>query len=249
MIQKEFVPLVEDSIACCCKYFGSRIIAVYLHGSICSGDAIPGISDLDSYIVINDNLTNTDKDFLQDLEWNLQKKYTIVDGVHLSVHTMDELKSDKFTRFILIHNSTLYKGTDIVRTIDSNCKDRYKADKQTAKLRLSFARKCFEDALNGKEPACTGEIPVNTYYAARKFARYFIIIEGAYFLMSLNQFRSFKKECVLSQLKKDLNEYDKVLTLTEKVINNPIETGIKHDDYLKMIQPVVDIMFERIEKS
>ncbi len=248
MIQKEFLSLVEDSISSCYKYFGEKIIAVYLHGSIVQGDAIPGISDFDCYIVADNALTNEDKTYIHSLEDKLQQKYLIVDGVHLSVNTVEELKADKFSRFILMHNSMLYSGVDIVRILNSYC-EGYKPDKQIAKQRLNFARKCFHDALQGNQPACTGEIPENTYYVARKLARYFIIIEGAYFLMSLNKFVSFEKEKVLSQLKENTTGYEEILDLTEKVILNPIDAGIRHNEFLEIVKPFVEHMFECIEKN
>lgn len=249
MIQKEFLSLIEESVSSCNQYFGKRMVAVYLHGSVSSGDAIPGISDLDCYIVVDEKLTNDDKKHINYLENILQQKYVIVDGVHLSVHSVDELKEDKFSRFILMHNSILYSGIDIARIIDANSEERYKADKQIAKQRIHFAKKCFQDALQGKQPESTGEIPQNTYYAARKFARYFVIIEGAYFLMSLNKFESFEKEKVLSQLRENINGYNEILDLTEKVIKYPIETGVKSNVFLEIVKPLVENMFKRIENS
>ena len=121
-----------------------------------------------------------------------------------------------------------------------------KPDKSVAKSRLKFARQCFDDALNGKQPACTGELPENTYYIARKFARYFVIIEGAYWLMSINQFNSFEKEQVLMDLRENCSEFNDVLDLTEKILLNPVEAGISHEEFLVKISPFMLMIFESI---
>ena len=121
-----------------------------------------------------------------------------------------------------------------------------KADKNIAKTRLKFAKQCFEDALNGKQPASTGELPKNTYYISRKFARYFVIIEGAYRLMSINKFNSFEKGQVLIGLREACPEFNHVLDLTEKVLQNPVEAGITHEEFLEKINPFMSMIFENI---
>ena len=121
-----------------------------------------------------------------------------------------------------------------------------KPDKSVAKSRLKFARQSFDDALNGKQLACTGELPENTYYIARKFARYFVIIEGAYWLMSINKFNSFEKEQVLMDLRENCSEFNDVLDLTEKILLNPVKAGIPHEEFLVKISPFMLMIFESI---
>lgn len=245
-MQKEFQPLVDDAIMRVRKYFSKRFLAAYLHGSLNYGDAIPNISDMDCYIVIKDDLNDDDKAWISDTENNLQNKYPIINGVHLSTHSAEEVKKDAYTRFMLKYNSSLYEGDDIVKVFNTEEFGIIKPDKNVAKMRLKFAKQCFADALNGKQPACTGELPENTYYIARKFARYFVIIEGAYWLMSINKFNSFKKEQVLLDLKENCSEFNNVLDLTEKVLLNPVEAGIPHEEFLAKISPFMLMMFESI---
>lgn len=245
-MQKEFQPLVDDAITQVRKYFNKRFLAVYLHGSLNYGDAIPNISDMDCYIVINDDLNDDDKAWISDTENTLQNKYPIINGVHLSTHSAEEVKKDVYTRFMLKYNSSLYGGTDIVNTFNTAEFGLIKPDKNIAKMRLKFAKQCFADALNGKQPACTGELPENTYYTARKFARYFVIIEGAYWLMSINKFNSFQKEQVLIDLKENCPKFNDVLDLTGKVLLNPVGTGISHEEFLVNISPFMLKLFEDI---
>ena len=248
-MQSEFVPLLEETAEECKKYFKDRFCTAYLHGSIALNDAVTGVSDLDYYLVISEEPNQNDKGYLSGLEARLQNKYPIVNGVHINVHSADELKEDKFARFILRYNSTVYCGEDIVRSLEESGCERILPNSDTAKGRLSFARQCFSDALSGKQPMNTGDIPLNTYYAARKFAGYFVIIEGAYFLMTVNRFVSFEKEAVLFELRKTAAGFENILDITEQVLYEPVKTNIAHNEYLKIIKPFVEWVFDSIEKS
>ena len=248
VVQEEFQPLISEAITRIREYFDERFLAAYLHGSLDHGDAIPNISDMDCYIVIKDDLNDNDKAWRSDNENKLQNKYPIINGVHLSTHSAEEVKKDAYTRFILKYNSSLYDGVDIAESFNTEEFGVIKPDKGIAKSRLKFAKQCFADALNGKQPECTGELPENTYYIARKFARYFGIIEGAYWLMSINRFNSFKKEQVLMDLRENCSEFNDVLDLTEKILLNPVESEISHEEFLAKISPFMLMIFESISK-
>ena len=249
MAQKEFQPLIDEAIVRVRKYFRTRFLAAYLHGSLNYGDAIPNISDMDCYIVTSDDLSDGDQAWICDTETALQKDYPIINGVHLSVHSAEEVRKDPYARFILKYNAALYSGIDIVEACSVEGLEEIKPDQDTAKARLGFARQCFADALSGKQPACTGELPENTYYIARKFARYFVIIEGAYWLMSVNRFHSFEKEQVLSDLRANCPAFHDVLDLAESVLLDPARAGIQHEEFLIKISPFVLWIFESISSG
>lgn len=248
-MQKEFLPLVDGAVGQVRNYFKERFLSAYLHGSLNYGDAVPNVSDMDCYVVIKDDLSDADAAWIRDAECRLQNQFPMINGVHLSTHSAEEVKKDAYTRFLLKYNSSLYAGTDIVKVFDTEEFGSMNPGKGVAKARLEFARQCFADALQGKQPACTGELPENTYYAARKFARYFVIIEGAYWLMSIDQFHSFQKEQVLAGLRKNCPEYNDILDLAERVLVNPVEAGISHEEFLEKISPFVSMIFEGISNS
>lgn len=245
-MQAEFQPLIDEAITRVKEYFGKRFLAAYLHGSLNYGDAIPNISDMDCYIIIENYLNDNDKAWIGNTENNLQNKYPIINGVHLSVHSLDEVKRDAFTRFMLKYNSLLYDGIDVVEIFNTEEFGVINPNRNTAKMRVNFAKKCFDNALNGKHIECMGELPENTYYIARKFARYFIVIEGAYWLMSVNKFNSFQKEQVLMDLRENCSEFNYIFDLTEKVLTDPIGAGITHKEFLIKISPFVLMMFESL---
>lgn len=248
-MQTEFKPLVEAAAALCKNYFAERLLALYLHGSIAAGDAVPYVSDLDCYIVISQDLTEKDEKYLEQAENELQRQYPLVDGIHLSVRSIKELEKDKFARFVLKYNAMLYLGSDIAKQLDESGCERFEPDTAMAKGRLAFARQCFEQALNQEQPACTGEVPEDAFYASRKYARYFVIIEGAYFLMSQKKFQSFAKEDVLSKLYQYTNGFEEELDMTRDILDDPRKAGITQEEFLRRIRPFVMWMFDKIEEA
>lgn len=246
-MQKEFQTLVENTVTFCRNYFAEKLLAVYLHGSIAMGDAIPFVSDLDSYIVISGELGLEDKKWTEETENELQQKYPVVSGIHLCVHSVTDLAKDKFARFALRYNASICFGKDVAKELDNSGCEKFEPNGEMAKGRLAFARQCFQQALENIQPMCTGEIPADTYYASRKYARYFVIIEGAYFLMSQNAFESFEKWDVLRKLYMHADGFEKELDMTRQILKEPKGAGITHDEFLKKIRPFVEWMFDRIE--
>ena len=248
-MQKEFVPLVEDAAIFCKNYFSEKLLALYLHGSILSNDAIPYVSDLDCYIVISQELTHEDRQYLEQTEHELQMKYPMINGVHLSTHSLKELTKDTFARFLLKYNPMLYAGNDIIKALEKSGCEKFEPNAKMAKGRLAFARQCFGQALENRQPMCTGELPANTYYISRKYAKYFVIIEGAYFLMSQNKFESFEQNDILNKLYQYTDGFEKELDMTCQILKDPEGTGIKHNEFLKQIRLLAEWMFDKIETS
>lgn len=246
-MQPEFQTLVAAASALCESTFAERLRAIYLHGSVAMGDAVVGLSDLDCYLVLSDALTDSDLRELDRLQSRLLREYPVVSEVHLSAHSTDELAADTFARFILKYNSNLIVGHDIARELDRNGCPVLKPNAATAKGRLTFARHCFSQALDRAQPDCTGEIPSDPHYASRKFARYFVIIEGAYFLMSRDRFRSFSKEDILPKLA-DYGFWDE-LALAESVLTDAKRAAVPPDEFLRRVRPLVEWMFDEIERA
>lgn len=248
-MQREFIPVVEELEDLCQKYFETRLASSYLHGSIDKGDAVPGISDLDYFLIIFGTVSEKDRIWIRETVSLLQAKYKLVEEVHLAVYTIDEIKKNRFALFTLKYNASLRLGKNIMELLELRGCDIYYPDKVMAKSRLGFARKCFEDALKNLQPANTGGLPNNTYYAARKFARYFIVVEGAYFLMAQNRFQSFDKTDVLKGLEENTVGFKEILEATKIVLQDPINAGITKEEYLRLIKPFVEWMFRQIEEA
>jgi len=249
MIQREFQMIVAEVIKRCDNYFQNRLSAIYITGSIHTNEAIIGESDLDGWIFIADDLSSRDKAWIKVTEMDIDSTYEIIDGVHINVKTVQELHDDKFIRFALKYNSTLCFGVDIIAKIESSGADTYEPNKSMAQGRLLFARQCLEDAMINICPECMEKIPKNTYFAARKFARYFILLEGAYYLMAKGEFETYKQDRVVQQLKEHTVGFCDTLDRSLAVLKDPLTAAVKHDDYIAQIYPFVVWMFDEIKKA
>lgn len=247
-MQDEFRPLLEKVAALCQEYFGSRLIAGYLHGSILYGDAIPGVSDLD-YMLVLSALTDADLTWLRETAHALEAQYPAAGEVHLSPMTMEDLRGQSFARFALAHNAALHMGQDALAILAADSVTVPSPDAAFAKGRLDFARRCFQQALDNQTPDCTGPLPTENCYILRKFARYFVVIEGAYFLMCKGKFHSFRSADVLPRLRECFPQHQDTLHLTQMILNNPKAYDLLPTDYLRQIKSLVAEMFSAIERT
>jgi hypothetical protein len=249
LFQEGFQSAVDEVTWKCKEYFSDRLEAIYITGSVSTNEAIVGESDLDYWGFIEDEVSAADKLWLSKTELEIDRKFQIFDGVHINFRSIEFLQKDKFVRFMLKYNSILYYGRDIISEIDSSGFGLYEPNKTVAKARLAFAKQYLEDALENKCPKCMDKIPGNTYFAARKFARYFVLVEGAYFLMCKGKFESFSLERVIQQLKENSTGHDDILDLSLEVIRNPIDKGVKHTDFIVKVRPFTEWIFTEIEKA
>lgn len=249
LIQEGFEKVVDEATQKCLEHFSDRLLAVYITGSIYTNEAIIGESDLDYWGFIADELCDSDKIRVRKIESEIDGRFDAIRGAHINIRSIDDLKRDKLMRFILKYNSVLYFGRDVVSQVDAADCDAYAPNKRLAKGRLPFARKCLSDALQNKCPQCIDKIPENTYLAARKFARYFVLVEGAYFLMAKDLFDSFKQEKVLRGLRENTVAFGYILDLSLAVLSAPLTTGIAHDNFIMQVRPFVEWMFDEIEKA
>lgn len=249
MIQPEFKPVVDEALARCKAYLNVDFLAAYLHGSVNLGDAVAGVSDLDLFVVTKKEPSDADRAWLETLCQALRERYRVIDEAHIALTSEESLRADRFSRFALTFNAALLDGVDVAAKFTKDEPDSYLPDKRIAQMRLGFARQCLCDVLAGKQSASTGPLPENTCYAARKYARYFVVIEGAYFLMSRGRFTSFAPETVLGQLEKEAQEYAEAIALTRRVMTDPLGAGVRHEAFIREAASLVRWMLDQIENA
>ena len=249
MIQPEFRDLVDEALGAAREWLGQRFLAAYLHGSVEKGDAVPGVSDLDLAFIASQRDREEDGAWLRGLCDSLEREYPVIDEAHITLMSLNELRENRFARFAYTVNASRIAGEDAAAALNAEDEQRYLPDKRMAKMRLGFAKQCFEDALEGKTPACTGPLPVNAHDAVRKLARYFVVIEGAYFLMARGRFQSFYADDVLKRLAEEAGGFAEEIELARCVLVYSAEAGIKPQTLLRRIEPLVRWMFEEIEKA
>jgi predicted nucleotidyltransferase len=102
-----------------CK-LGSNLISIYIRGSVSTGRAKPYISDIDSVAIIKKKLTRKDRLWFNRAAKKLEKKFSKVSLIELTIITPRELfesKEYKNLKIYLKTQSVCLEGTDLVSKI------------------------------------------------------------------------------------------------------------------------------------
>jgi len=74
LLQKEWTPLINEVVDHYKNIFQSNLISVYIRGSVAKGEAVPHISDLDSFCLITKKM-NLDETTIKNINNQLVKKF------------------------------------------------------------------------------------------------------------------------------------------------------------------------------
>ncbi len=127
-----FRPVVKYVLDTIIKQFDSQLDGVYLYGSVATGKAIKGKSDLDILLVFKHGPSKAITDNINKLEKLLSKKYsTLLRGVGLATTSVQEIMSPKekygFLCYIK-HLCVCIHGNDLTKKVS-----KYKPTKAVAK--------------------------------------------------------------------------------------------------------------------
>ena len=105
-IQEEWKPVINDIVNAYKKYFGSKLINVYIRGSVAKGEAIPNISDIDSFAYVNLTKEQTDKDWDKNIKSEIKEIYPFVEKVEFETRSLPLTLKDH----ILLNQSLCVSG-------------------------------------------------------------------------------------------------------------------------------------------
>jgi hypothetical protein len=119
--------------------------SIYVRGSVAKGEAIEGISDIDTLAIITQDI---DKSWIKPIRKTLDTKFTFSTGVEFSFLKYDELlNSDNLAnyKFLIKTQSVCIYGDDISDEIEN-----FKADIKTANILIPKNLKIvFENTIKG----------------------------------------------------------------------------------------------------
>jgi len=119
--------------------------SIYVRGSVAKGEAIKGISDIDTLAIITQDI---DKSWIKPIRKTLDTKFTFSTGVEFSFLKYDELlNSDNLAnyKFLIKTQSVCIYGDDISNEIEN-----FKADIDTANILIPKNLKIvFENTIKG----------------------------------------------------------------------------------------------------
>lgn len=111
--------------------------------------------------------------------------------------------------------------------------------RELARGRLGFVEECIDSAVQGRLTTKLVVLPINPFWAARKLARYFVILEGAYLLMADGKFNTFHQADILPAIKRFYPQWQPLVQLTEKILANPVKANILPHIFVEKIAPFV----------
>jgi|694.fasta_scaffold01223_24 hypothetical protein len=118
--------------------------SIYVRGSVAKGEAIEGISDIDTLAVITKDI---DKSWIKPIRKTLDTKFTFSTGVDFSFLQYDELlNSDSLAdyKFLIKTQSVCIYGDDISDEIEN-----FKVDIKTANILVKNLKIVFENTIKG----------------------------------------------------------------------------------------------------
>jgi predicted nucleotidyltransferase len=118
--------------------------SIYVRGSVAKGEAIEGISDIDTLAVITKDI---DKSWIKPIRKTLDTKFTFSTGVDFTFLQYDELlNSDSLAdyKFLIKTQSVCIYGDDISDEIEN-----FKVDIKTANILVKNLKIVFENTIKG----------------------------------------------------------------------------------------------------
>ena len=92
-LQEKWKPAIDDAIEVYKKQYGDTLRNVYVRGSVAKGQAIDGISDVDTFAYVDLEKSEINNNFKEAKEHILQK-YPFVEGVELEAQPLAHSKED-----------------------------------------------------------------------------------------------------------------------------------------------------------
>lgn len=130
-IQEEWQPVVNDIIDAYKTEYGDALHSVYIRGSVSKGEAVFGISDVDTFAYVTSKKEEIKTDWMDSFEKEMVIKYPFAQGVELRVDPIEDAYNDR----ILILQSACIYGTDLNTEIP-----KIKVGKETLGHVYSFSK-------------------------------------------------------------------------------------------------------------
>lgn len=91
--QSEYIPVIEDLIACLTTGFRTNLHSVYVYGSVAQGRAIPNVSNLDVVVVTRESCKDSQSSLFNTINWRFQREFAFVRGLSIRTAQVAEVAS------------------------------------------------------------------------------------------------------------------------------------------------------------
>lgn len=138
---------VEEITNIYLQHLDNNVHSIYVRGTVSRGDAIQGVSDIDTFAVILQKKEDIDRSWVQKTRTLLEHKFSFVSGIEIDFVSYNELFDGDALfnyRFIIKTQSVCVYGTDLAQIIQP-----FRADRQTARHFHRNLKVVLQKAKNG----------------------------------------------------------------------------------------------------
>lgn len=246
-IQPEFRPALRYLGKQIIAYFGNRLQAIYLGGSIAFGEALVGVSDADWWMFLADEPHECELAWCRDLQHTLTTRFPEIAEYHLTPYSLARLEQEAFWRYAFRHNAIQLYGDDVLSAMEARGIHIDTPNRVFAINRLRWMKPLLESLQHGTVPPYLYPTPETPCHAIRKLARYFVILDGAYLLMAEGKFSSFRAKVVLPSLRATFPAWKSLYDMTALVLNDPSAISFTQEEYLEQLIPFFAAAIEHNE--
>lgn len=118
-LQPLWLDLVKDLKVVCCEHFGDNLHSLYIRGSVARGCAIAGISDLDSFAILSQELDERENNWISSVQKLLKLKYPFCAGVELGCIPYQNFFRTHHLKVLLKTQSLCIFGEDLGKNLPS----------------------------------------------------------------------------------------------------------------------------------
>ncbi len=122
--QETWKPVIEEIKKVYLENFGEKIHSIYIRGSVAKGEAVEGISDVDSFAVVRNKEDEVDESILEGLETQIENKFPFVQGAEMGVISLGRLDNRSSFKMMIKTQAVCIYGEDLSNEIAP-----YKIDK------------------------------------------------------------------------------------------------------------------------
>jgi hypothetical protein len=257
-IQKEFQSIVEAAFSLCIQKFDDRLDAIYLGGSVATGEAWPGESDVDWFVFLPEEPSAGDKAWCKDNETALAARYPVAKEFHLNVFSTEFLRTENnMMKFIFKYNCLCLFGEKHLEMLENTGVTIPKPSRELVKGRIGWLKRCVigledqylpDELFGGDVPADFSKLLSTDFFVSRKLMRHFILLEGSHLLMLTGDFKSFRQMDVLPKISALYPQWHELIDMAATVLKNPLAAKISPAAARKKILPFAKWLIELVEK-
>ncbi len=237
--------------------FGDRLTAVYVWGSVYRNEAVPGVSDLDLDVFVNDPLTEADEVWYNRMRDVLAQSYpgtnalvrprvagSVLQGLEPQAREGERLLAQAYT-FRLSYDAALVWGRNLLPGGSPPVPDRSWVRGSLEPIRALVRYAARLEAVNRSD----FDLPNDAALRLRKFAR-LGVLAGAHLLMAQGVFTSFRGDVVLPKLRHQYPAWHPFLEETAALYIHPLPTVEQRSSaYLALLVEWVEWVANQVRET